>query len=111
MGADPQGFVDPKLDDSVRDIQKSIDKKKFTIVSKEEDAEFLLVLLERKVEPRQNKFTGESRVGPCLYSTLSVRVDGVWKPGIKIRSSSDTWGNVAEDTLKQAATWLSARAK
>src|SRR5947209_6735671 len=73
-------FADPKLEDTVKDMKKN--PGDFVIVNDEAEADFLIIVLERKNELRSPAGTVVNN--KTVVATLSVREDGKWKPAIKL---------------------------
>lgn len=104
----PEGeFADPKLEDSVKDMKDR--KGEFTIATDEAEADFLIVVLERKVMP--SNFLGESTNDPTIYATLSVKDGTEWKPAIKLEGGGASWGLAARAVIRNAHKWVKANPK
>ncbi len=102
---DAGGFSDPKLEDSVKDLQRRIGD--FELVTKEEDAEFLLVVVSRE----EVVVSGQPN-SKRLTVTLSVREGDKWTPGIKIVKVNNTaFGLTALKAMGDAQKWVKDRAK
>jgi hypothetical protein len=95
-----QQFTDPALEDTVRDMKRS--PGKFIVAATEADADFLLVILERKVAIGQKLLTKTVNQN-YIYATLSVKDGGNWRPGIKVSNDGDrNWRVAAESVLKRS---------
>lgn len=96
---------DTELEDSVKDMNKR--HGKFTLVDKESEADFLIIVLERNATPQAGNPAAKS-----LIAALYVR-DGIkWKPAAKLKSrvNSTFWGLAAADIIKNAEKWAVANA-
>ncbi len=76
-GPDAEGFVDPRLEDTVKDMKER--PGDFVAVGKEDEAEYILTVMSREEWPRAGATTAKR-----ITATLSVRVGRTWKPAIKI---------------------------
>ena len=92
-----QQFSDQALEDSAKDMRKN--PGNFTLATEESEADFLLVVVERKS-------LGTSGV---IQATLSVREGGVWKPGPRLTGEGRrSWGQTAGNVMKRASDWVKA---
>jgi hypothetical protein len=74
-----QAFPDAQVEESVKDIKKR--PGKFGLVEKESDAEFLIIVVERKA-----KAIAGQPASKVVVATLSVRDGAGWKPATKLQS-------------------------
>lgn len=98
-----QQFPDAALEDSVKDLKKRLEKGAgpFTLVAVESEADYLLVVVERKVE-----YSALTQ-GKTVNATLSVKVGTEWKPGVKLTGAGD-WSNAARVVMGKAEAWVKA---
>src|SRR5713226_2910462 len=85
------GFADPKLEDTVKDLKKN--HRDFVIVDDEADADFLIIVLERKNELRSP--AGSVVNNKTIFATLSFKEDGKWKPAIKLEHGGGNFWELA----------------
>jgi hypothetical protein len=100
-----QQFPDAALEETVADMKKR--PGKFALADNESDADFLLVVVERKAVAVSGQPASKT-----LLATLSVREGTAWKPGTKLQSGVRNiyWTIAAEDVIKQAEAWAKANA-
>lgn len=103
---DGKQIPDTELEEAVKDMKKR--PGKFTLVEKESEADFLIVVNERNSTPQSGNPSAKS-----ILATLYVRKDGEWEPATKLRSGSNDifWGIAAEKVVKSAAKWVKGNAK
>lgn len=96
-----QEFSDPELDAAVRDLKGYPDK--FLLTDKESEADFLLIVIERKAVAVSGQPASK-----VLVATLSVRDGAAWKPAAKLQSKVGTtiWRAAAEEIIKKAENWV-----
>jgi len=98
-----QQFPSTELEDSVNDIKKRLGD--FTLAKDEAEADFLLVVIKRGVEERD-----DNRSAKVAYATLSVRDGDGWRPGTQLRNagffSEGSWGNAARGIIGAAEKWV-----
>lgn len=90
---------DLRLEDSVKDLKER--KGDFAIVSDESEADFRIVVSERKV-------SGQYK---AVSATLSVRDGKAWKVVAKLDDGADAWGPAARRVMSNAQKWVKANAK
>jgi len=96
-------FADPKLEDTVKDLKKN--HRDFVIVEDEADADFLIVVVERKNELRSPAGTVVNN--KTIRATLSVKEDGKWKPAIKLEhGGGNFWELAASRVMEDAEKWI-----
>jgi hypothetical protein len=101
-------FADPKLEDTVKDLKKN--HGDFVIVNDETEADFLIVVLERKNELRSPAGTVVNN--KTIRGTLSIRADGKWKPAIKLEhGGGNFWELAASRVMEDAAKWIKKNVK
>jgi hypothetical protein len=98
-----QQFADPELASTVKDMK--LRHGKFVVVDDESQADFLIVVLERKTELR-------SPIGPAtnyrmISATFSVKDGSSWKPVCKLTNGSgfnagSSWGIAAGRVINEA---------
>jgi len=102
------GFADPKLEDTVKDLKKN--KRNFVIVDDETEADFLIIVLERKNELRSP--AGSVVNNKTVFATLSIKEDGKWKPAIKLEhGGGNFWELAASRVMEDAETWIKKHIK
>lgn len=97
-----QQFADPELASTLKDMK--VRHGRFVVVDDESQADFLIVVLERKMELRSPMGT------PVNYkpisATLSVKDGTSWKPACKLTNSGFTGGsssgNAARSVINEA---------
>jgi hypothetical protein len=100
-------FADPTLEDTVKDMKKR--SGDFVIVTDESEADFLIVVLERKVVLKSPLGTVVN--DKTVVATLSVRDGSAWKPAIKLEHGGGTgWGVAAGRVIGDAEKWVKANA-
>jgi hypothetical protein len=100
---DGQQFVDPRVQDTVKDIREGAGQ--FELVSDESDADFLLIVVGRDDTPMAGQPTAKR-----VSVTLSVRDGAEWKPGIKISKVSPAWGTAARHVVGDVEKWVKQNA-
>ena len=96
-------FADPKLEDTVKDLKKN--HGDFVIVDDEAEADFLIIVLERKVGLRSPAGTVVNN--KTVVATLSIREGGKWKPAIKLEhGGGNFWDLAAAKVIEDAAKWI-----
>jgi hypothetical protein len=100
-----QQFPDAALQETVTDMKKR--PGKFVSADNESDADFLLVVVERKAVAVSGQAASKT-----ILATLSIREGPAWKPGTKLQSGVRNifWGVAADDVIKQAGAWVKANA-
>jgi hypothetical protein len=94
-----QDFPDKALEDSANEMKKK--PGAFELAKDEAEADFLLVVVERK----------QSGAG-VIQATLSVKAGAEWKPGAKLSGESGrSWSQAAEKVIKSAEDWVKASRK
>lgn len=102
------GFADPKLEDTVKDLKKN--KRSFVIVDDEADADFLIIVVERKNELRSPAGTVVNN--KTVVATLSIKEDGKWKPAIKLEhGGGNFWELAASRVMEDAEKWIKKNVK
>ena len=108
-------FPDPSLEDTVKDMTKRNDS--FLLVANESEADFLIIVLERRIEQRSH-LGGSTFDYKLVYATLSVRDGDKWKPAAKISNTNSgnfgggtNWGIAAGKVLGEAKMWVKANPK
>jgi hypothetical protein len=96
-----QQFPDPELEDTVKDLKKR-NRGKFLLADLESEADFLLVVVERKAVAVSGQPASKT-----VLATLSVKDGGAWKPATKLLSGvkNTSWIVAADQIIKQAAKW------
>ena len=107
-------FADPGLDDSVKDLKKFAEPERrgsaFLVVSEESEADFLIIVVERKVVLRSP--AGTVINDKTIFATLSVRDGDKWKPAIKLeRGGGVGWLLAAKKLMRQAEDWVKEHPK
>ena len=101
---DGQQIPDEELEAAVKDIKKSIGQS--NLANKESEADFLIVVNERKSTPLPGNPAAKS-----VVATLYIRKNGELKPATKMSSSSATfWSVAAENIVKKAIRWINENA-
>ncbi len=101
-------FADPKLEDTVKDMQKR--SGNFVVVKDEAEADFLIIVLERKNVLRSPAGTVVNN--KTVIGTLSIREGDKWKPAIKLEhGGGNFWGLAAERVIEDAEKWIKANLK
>lgn len=122
--AETDGFANSELEDSAKDFMANLKRQNFGPANSEAGADVLLTIVKR--EKRLGEPTGSSgrtlsilrgSKGKNLevadiWTTLSVKRDGKWVPGIKLSSNSCcmTWRAARDRILDLAAEWLKQNA-
>jgi len=102
------GFADPKLEDTVKDLKKN--KRDFIIVDDEAEADFLIIVVERKNELRSPAGTVVNN--KTVRATLSIKEDGEWKPAIKLEhGGGNFWELAAARVMEDAEKWIKKNVK
>ena len=102
------GFADPKLEDTVKDLKKN--KRKFIIVDDEAEADFLIIVVERRNELRSP--AGSVVNNKTVFATLSIKEDGKWKPAIKLEhGGGNFWELAASRVMEDAEKWIKKNVK
>jgi len=98
-----QQFPDAALEDSVKDMKKR--PGKFTLAANESEADFLLVIVERKAVAVSGQPASKT-----LLATLSVQDGAAWKPATKLQSGvkNIAWSIAADNVIGQAGNWVKA---
>jgi hypothetical protein len=101
-------FADPKLEDTVKDLKKN--HRDFVIVDDEAQADFLIIVLERKNELRSPAGTVVNN--KTIRATLSIKEDGKWKPAIKLEhGGGNFWDLAASRVMEDAEKWIKKNIK
>lgn len=101
-------FADPKLEDTVKDLKKN--HGDFVIVDDEAEADFLIIVLERKNELRSPAGTVVN--SKTVRATLSIKEDGKWKPAIKLEhGGGNFWDLAAHRVIEDAEKWIKKNVK
>jgi len=101
-------FADPKLEDTVKDLQKN--SGDFIVVKGEAEADFLIIVLERKVGLRSPAGTVVNN--KTVVATLSIREGDKWKPAIKLEhGGGEFWNLAAEKVMQDAKKWIKTNVK
>jgi hypothetical protein len=105
----PEGeFADPKLEDTLKDLKKN--KRSFIIVDDEAEADFLIIVVERKNELRSPMGTVVNN--KTVRGTLSIKEDGKWKPAIKLEhGGGNFWELAAARVMEDAEKWIKKNVK
>lgn len=105
----PEGqFADPTLDETVKDMKRR--SGDFVIVTDESEADFLIIVLERKVVLKSPAGTVVN--DKTVFATLSIRDGSLWKPAIKLeRGGGAGWGVAAGRVIGDAEKWVKANVK
>jgi hypothetical protein len=105
----PEGeFADPKLEDTVKDLKKN--HRDFVIVDDEAQADFLIIVLERKNELRSP--AGSVVNDKIIRATLSIKEDGKWKPAIKLEhGGGNFWDLASSRVIEDAEKWIKKNMK
>lgn len=100
-----QQFPDAALEETVKDMTKR--PGKFILADNESEADFLLVIVERKAVAVSGQPASKT-----ILATLSVREGAAWKPATKLQSGVRNvfWGVAADDVIRQAEVWVKANA-
>jgi putative cell wall-binding protein len=102
------GFADPKLEDTVKDLKKN--KRNFIIVDDEAEADFLIIVVERANQLRSPAGTVVNN--KTVRATLSIKEDGKWKPAIKLEhGGGNFWELAAARVMEDAEKWLKKNVK
>jgi hypothetical protein len=102
------GFADPKLEDTVKDLKKN--HRDFVIVDDEAEADFLIIVVERKNELRSP--AGNVVNNKTIFATLSIKEDGKWKPAIKLEhGGGNFWELAAARVMEDAEKWIKKNVK
>ncbi|HYX28148.1 MAG TPA: hypothetical protein VE863_06250 [Pyrinomonadaceae bacterium] len=102
------GFADPKLEDTVKDLKKN--HRDFLIVDDEADADYLIIVVERKNELRSP--AGSVVNNKTIFATLSYKEDGKWKPAIKLEhGGGNFWELAAARVMEDAEKWIKKNLK
>lgn len=102
------GFADPKLEDTVKDLKKN--HRDFVIVDDEAEADFLIIVVERKNELRSP--AGSVVNNKTIFATLSIKEDGKWKPAIKLEhGGGNFWELAASRVMEDAEKWIKKNVK
>lgn len=102
------GFADPKLEDTVKDLKKN--KRKFIIVDDEAEADFLIIVVERTNQLRSPAGTVVNN--KTVRATLSIKEDGKWKPAIKLEhGGGNFWELAAARVMEDAEKWIKKNVK
>src|ERR1017187_6172521 len=98
-----QQFPDAALEENVKDMKKT--PRKFILAGNESEADFLLIVVERKAVAVSGQPASKT-----IVATLSVRDGAAWKPATKLQSGVKNifWRVAAEDVIKQAEHWVKA---
>jgi hypothetical protein len=103
-----QEFTDQELEDSVTDLKRRA--KKFVLVEDESEADFLLVVVKREKALGNPSFLSHRtpRNVSDLLATLSVKLNGKWRPGVMLSSNAccKYWTDAANRVLKEAENWI-----
>jgi hypothetical protein len=105
---DGQEFQDREKEDSVKDLKNYVPKKpesnKFFLVENEQDADYLLIVVERS-----SQVAGR---GVELRATISVKQNGQWKAGARVNGiDNGAWRAAAERLINDAAKWVREQQK
>jgi hypothetical protein len=92
-----QQVPDAGLEDSAKDMKARLELRRFVLANNEADADFLLVVLERKGEQVK-----------AVSASFSVKDGGSWKPVAKLTSTNSrpTWSLAARSVVEQAEKWV-----
>jgi len=96
-----QQFADADMDSTVKDLKKWTDK--FDLTENESEANFLLVVVERKAVAMSGQMASK-----VIVATLSVRDGAAWKPATKLQSrvGNTIWRGAAEEIIMRAEKWV-----
>jgi len=101
-------FADPKLEETVKDLKKN--HRDFVIVDNEAEADFLIIVVERKNELRSP--AGSVVNNKIVRATLSIKEDGKWKPAIKLEhGGGNFWDLAASRVMEDAEKWITKNVK
>jgi hypothetical protein len=101
-------FADPKLEDTVKDLKKN--KRNFEIVDNEDEADFLIIVVERKNVLRSPM--GSVVNNKTVFATLSIKEEGKWKPAIKLEhGGGNFWELAASRVMEDAEKWIKKNVK
>ena len=100
-----QQFPDTALEETVKDMKKR--PGKFILANSESDADFLLVVVERKAVAVSGQPASKT-----ILATLSIRDGATWKPATKLQSGvrNTMWCFAADNVIKQAGDWAKVNA-
>ena len=97
-----QQFADPELASTIKDMK--VRHGKFAVVDDESQAEFLIVVLERKMEMRSPMGTPVNY--KLVSATFSIKDGSSWKPACKLTNSGfnggSSWGIAAGRVINEA---------
>lgn len=99
-----QQFSDPELANTIKDMKAR--HGQFEVVDVETQADFLMVVLERKSEMTSPLGTPVNH--RSVSATFSFKDGASWKPGCKLTTGSgvspgSSWGNAARSVMNEAA--------
>jgi hypothetical protein len=93
-----QQVPDAALEDSVKDMKAKPRLGRFVLADNESEANFLIVVLERKGDELKH-----------ISASFSVKDGGSWKPVAKLTNTDSTgWGLAARKVVGQAQKWVLA---
>ena len=100
-----QQFPDAALEDTVKDMKKR--PGKFILTDNESEADFLLVVVERKAVAVSGQPASKT-----ILATLSVREGATWKPATKLQSGvrHTIWSVAAGEVIGKTEVWVKANA-
>ena len=105
-----QQFADPELASTIKDMK--VRHGKFAIVDDESQADFLIVVLERKMEMRSPMGTPVNY--KLISATFSIKDGSSWKPACKLTNSGfnggSSWGIAAGHVISEAEKCAKERA-
>ncbi len=105
-----QEFPDQELEDSARDIRNRMKPPKFLLVSTEDEAAVMLVVVKRETSVGQPKWYAHktARNVNDLHVTLSTKENGKWKPGAALSSQGccKYWTDAAGRVVREVKEWL-----
>ncbi len=95
-------FQNEEMKESVRDLEAAARNKGFA-VTKESDADFKILLLERGMEEIPSKFWRHRtrRIENTLKAALFERKGDTWKPVTTLTDSSNNWRHAADRMMKE----------
>ncbi len=95
---DGKEFPDIRREQSVKDLKWK--PRRFYLTLNENDADYLLVVLERRE-------VGTQKNSRTLFASLSIRQGGVWVPAASLESGQQgSWPVAAEKVTGQAEKWV-----
>lgn len=102
---DGQEFPDAEIQESLKDMKKR--HGKFALAESESEADFLIVIIERKAVAISGQPASKT-----IVATLSVRESATWKPAAKLQSKARNvfWSIAADNIIDQAENWVKENA-